>query len=283
MDPEILAGADNEHQESIDSLGDDARRALSIAFSSVAHVAHPLAMTNIPENALFANAAAALACFSLAHQHLRMCLLAVTFGYYESLGSNLRSAYEAAGCGQYLSREPDAAEKWIRRSSSWPRDEVRSRLGDVTRGSAYGRFYGVVSARAHPTAKASMGLVELEDGVATSRLARRAADEDELRGAALWIAGTAVFTCFAIRNANPAGATEPRWLEGVKQIAEDLSRMTGAGSDFSHLEQDWVQGQERWERIVDKLRPSHELDRAMDEEPSSWLRASREAGLDSKS
>ena len=123
-----------------------------------------------------------------------------------------------------------------------------------------------------------MSLVEVSEGAVQGRLARDVAEEEELKAVATWIAATAVFTCFAIRNASPHEATEPRWLASVKQLAEELARIAGiADADFSHLEQDWEEAQRRWQQVIDKLRPSQELDRALQEEPASRLRAVREA------
>ena len=172
MSAQRLDDTDNCHQESLDTLGEPARDALELAFTAVEHVTYPLAMTNIPDTGLFANAVGALACFSRAHQHLRACLLATTFGYYESVGPTLRAAYEAAECGQYLSRNPAAAEKWLKKGTSWPHKEVRHRLGDVSRGPEYGQYYGVVCGHTHPTASAAMSLVEVSEGAVQGRLAR---------------------------------------------------------------------------------------------------------------
>lgn len=279
MDDDLLTAKDNAHLQGLAGLPEAASNALALAGATVAHLMVPLAQTNVPGDALFPNAVAGTACFALAHRTLRASLLLLHFGYYESVAPLLRTAYEAAGCGQYLSRNPEAAQRWIDRSTRWPRTEVRDRLGDVTRGEAYGRYYGFVSALSHPTARASMSSVRLQDQHLRPVLFRDI-DAEELRHAAIWLAGTAVFACFALKNANSDDALEPRWVEGLARLASALTDAAGAeDADWSHLDRNWEADQEAWETIASRLRSNSELGRALDEHPSSWRRA-RQAAAD---
>lgn len=277
MDGDWFTAKDNAHLQGLTDLPEEAADALALAAASVAHLMVPLAQTNVPGHALFPNAVAGTACFGLAHRTLRASLLLLHFGYYESVAPLLRTAYEAAGCGQYLSRNPEAAQRWIDRSTHWPRNEVRDRLGDVTRGEAYGRHYGFISSLSHPTARASMGSVTLEDQHMRPVLFRDI-DAEELRHLAIWLAGTAVFACFALRNANPDGALEPKWLQGLATLASAVADAAGAeDADWSHLHRDWEADQEVWETIIRRLQSNDELERALDEHPASWRRARRAA------
>lgn len=280
MDDDWFTQADNDHLAALSGLGPAAEDALSLATATVAHMLVPLAQTAIPNDALFANAVGGTACFSLAHRHLRACLLLLHFGYYESVPPILRAAYEAAECGQFLSQDPDAADRWVDRRTSWPSKEVRGRLGDLTRGPVYGQFYGVVSALTHPTAKAAMATVAIEGSDLQARVLRPIPDEEQLRLGALYVAATAVFTCHALINANPPDALEPRWRQGVQELSQAVSDAADIEGDWSHLDEDFETAQERWQRIVDRLRPSSELEEALDTHPQSWRRAREDASLD---
>lgn len=271
---------DNEHLEGLASLPSDAGEALALAGATVAHLAIPLSRLAIPSDALFPNAAAGTACFSLSHRLLRASLLLLHFGYYEAVPPLLRSAYEAAECGQLLSKSPEAAERWIGRDTNWPRKEVRERLGDVTRGEEYGRHYGLLSVLSHPTAKSGMWCTELDEDAFRPLLAREVSPRD-IRIGGLWLASVAVFTCFALRNAMPGDSLEPRWVQALGHLAREVSSHAGEeDADWSHLDRDWEASQARWERVTERLQSNKDLERLLDEHPSSWQRAQRDAEED---
>jgi hypothetical protein len=273
VETDWFGAGDNAHQEALGSLPEESGRAMALARASIEHLWYPLAQNRIPEDALFANAVAGTACFGFAHRQLRGCLLLLHFGYYESVAPLLRSAYEAAACGQYLSRNPEAAQRWIDRGS-WPRVEVRGRLGDRTRGEMYRQYYRLVSDLSHPTRRAVMDSVQLTEGDLVPMLFREI-DPEKLRVTALVIASTAGFACFAFQNASPAGAMEPRWLRSLAQLAQATNDAAGTDYDYSHLERDWDAHQMHWEEIASRLRSNIELERALDEHPGSWRRAVR--------
>lgn len=280
MDDDWFTAADNSHLASLSDMTAEAQDALSLAFAATAHVLVPLAKTNIPADGIGANALAGSACFGLAHRHLRAALMLLHYGYYESVPPLLRAAFESAECGQYLSKDPDAADRWVRRPTSWPRKEVRQRLGDLTQQPEYVRGYALMSDRTHPTVKAAVGSVFLDGEHLRVRILRDTPESEPVFFLAVWLAATAVFTCFAMRNASPEGALEPRWLEGVAYFANALNDRVGGVFDLDHLVEDWDREQARWQSIVNALVPNEDLDRLLDEHPQSWRRASRAAGAD---
>lgn len=277
MSDDWFTTADNTHLASLSAMSTEAQDALSLAYAATAHVLIPLEQTNIPADGIGANALAGSACLGLAHRHLRAALLLLHYGYYEGVPPLLRAAFEAAECGQYLSKNPEAADRWVRRPTSWPRKEVRRRLGKVTEQSEYVRGYALMSDRTHPTVKAAGGSVFLDGKHLRVRILRDSPESDPVYFLAVWLTATAVFTCFAMRNANPQGSMEPRWLEGVVYFANALNDCVGGVFDLDHLVEDWDQEQARWESIVDKLIPSDDLDRVLEDHPESWRRARRAA------
>lgn len=278
MSQDWFTQADNAHLAALPGLTEDAGDALSLATATVAYVLIPLSRSAIPSDALFSEAVGGTACFSLAHRHLRACLLLLHFGYYESVAPILRAAYEAAECGQYLSKDSEAADRWVKRTSSWPNKEVRGRLGEATKGSQYGRYYGLVSALTHPTAKAAMATITMDSQHFRPAILRAEPDEAQIKATAISVAATAIFTCFALINANPPDAMEPQWRQGVRDLAQALSDTPGVGADWSHLDEDYGAAQEQWDRIVEQIRPAADLEHTLDTHPHSWRRARRSAG-----
>lgn len=121
-----------------------------------------------------------------------------------------------------------------------------------------------------------MWCIELGKDHLSPRLFRHV-DAEQIRVGAIWLGSVAVFTCFALRNANPGGCMEPRWLQGLSALALEVSQQAGADDqDWTHLDQDWEASQERWRRITAQMRANEELERALDEHLASWRRASRD-------
>lgn len=276
-----FTAADNAHLAALPGLGADAGNAVTLAGATVAQLLVPLGENAISTDALFSNAVGGVACFSLAHRHLRACLLLMHFGYYEGVPPILRAAYEAAECGQYLSKNPDAADRWVSRTTSWPNREVRGRLGETTRGLEYGRYYGVVSALTHPTAKAAMGTILIDSDHMYAEILRAEPDEVRIEVTALCIAATAIFTCFALINANSPDAMKPQWRQGVQELAQSLTDAADVDADWSHLDEDYGAEQEQWERIMKHMRRTADLSEALDTHPKSWRRARKSSGVPS--
>lgn len=237
------------------------------------HFAVPLDQTAIPADALFGNSVGGLACFAFAHRQMRAALLLLHFGFYEAVPPLLRLAFEAAECGQYLSKDPPAADRWFARPTSWPSKPVRSRLGDRTRHGTYGRHYGMLSELSHPTARAGMSSVELDEYALRPSGPRTRPDPERVQHLALVLASTAIFGCFAFINASPKASTEPAWRRRLKRMAGDLLRVAGADGDTDHLAEDWETAQTRWERVAHRMQDHGDLERALNEHPASWRRA----------
>lgn len=273
---------EKNHLDELTNLPEAATDALSVAADAVEQLRAPLTQTAIPDDALFANAIAGAACFGLAHQHLRAALLLLRSGAYEAVPVLLRAAFEAAECGQYVSKDPGAAEKWIERPTSWPSKEVRSRLGDRTRHGPYGPHYGMLSTLSHPTARAGMSAVELDADALRVSDPRADPEPETVHGLAVFVASTAVFACFAFINANPEGATDPRWRRTLKRLTDRLVALAGSDWDTAHLEEDWDAAHAEWQRITRHIRSPDELDAALAEHPASWHRAMRAAATASE-
>lgn len=178
---EVSTEPENEHLTELGSLPRKAAEALALASETLTHFEVALDLTAIPSDALFANSVGGVACFAVAHRQMRAALLLLHFGAYEAVPPVLRLAFEAAECGQYLAKDPPAADRWFERPTSWPSKPVRSRLGDHTRQEPYGRHYGTLSELSHPTARAGMWAIRLEEDVLRPSAPRTSPDPEQLR------------------------------------------------------------------------------------------------------
>lgn len=114
-----------------------------------------------PTEVTFVNDLAAVACFTRLYRQIRAATLMVAFGYYSEVPTVLRGAYEAGALGRYLAKEPEKAEKWLKKGSWIPDREVRKWFGDEDR--MYASWYKFYSQRAHPTAKSCIPLLNLAE------------------------------------------------------------------------------------------------------------------------
>lgn len=68
-------------------------------------------------------------------------------------------------------------------------------------------------------------------------------DLESLLESARMISATAIFACFALRNAAAGeGALPPSWRQDLKEVAEKV-----IGTSLPHLERDWYEEQKRYD------------------------------------
>lgn len=226
-----------------------------------------------PTEDTFINDLAAAACFTRVYRQIRAATLMVVFGYYSEVPTVLRGAYEAGALGRYLAKEPQKAEKWLKKGSWIPDREVRKWFGDGDR--MYAAWYKFYSERAHPTAKSCIPLLDLaEDGSTYSISFTTQKNEESLKDCLLEIAWTSMWACFALqRAASRVDVLPPAWRREVDDFAIRLGALfeehTGQPVDFSHLERDWAKEERRWNAFIEQLPDAAETDRALSEHPMS--------------
>jgi hypothetical protein len=135
-------------------------------------------MPPLTPESTFANVLRGQACLHLAQRQLRAAVHLLLFGYYSEVRCLLRASYEAAGLGRRLAKEPDKAERWLRKMSWFPDREVRVWLREAGRvtddqHAEFGRFYGRLSRWAHPTALSALSTAEMTDESITFGLVTR--------------------------------------------------------------------------------------------------------------
>src|SRR5215467_11744278 len=79
-----------------------------------------------PWHDVFPNDLSATACFGRAYRQLRAAVTLLMSGYYTEARVILRSTYECAAAARMLAKDPQRAEKWLRKERWFPDREVRS-------------------------------------------------------------------------------------------------------------------------------------------------------------
>lgn len=268
MDQDWYAGGDDEHLAAATSAGTPSPAVLQV-IRALNLLAWGLESAPQPWSVTFPNDFAALVCFTRAFRQIRAASLLCHFGYYTEVGAVLRGVYEAAGLGRLLAKEPERAERWLRDGTWFPDREVRAWLiefrSDQKAASPYASFYKQLSQIAHPVAKSCLPLVDFEVAVPRMMLQTRF-DQEAFDLHLREIAATALFTCFAFRNASvDEERLPPNWRQELYELAEEVS-----GRDLPHLAREWDREDARFRALVERIRRANELDEALDAEPSSW-------------
>jgi len=192
------------------------------------------------------------------------------FGYYSEVRCLLRASYESAGLGRMLAKEPDKAERWLRKMSWFPDREVRAWLrqaGQVTddQHADFGRFYGRLSGWAHPTALSALQTAEMTDDSITFGLVTRP-DLAHARTLLDEIAATAIFCAFALRNAAVSEqALDPAWRRDLYAAMEDLT-----GQVQPHLQRQWDLERAHYDRLAKRTRDLAHLEDELRSNRRSW-------------
>jgi hypothetical protein len=218
---------------------------------------------------------AARACFVRALRQIRAASMLAMFGYYSEIGLVLRGAYESAGLGRVLAKDPQKAERWLKKGQWFPEAEVRAwlRAGGMNSESLndYTVGYQQLSSWAHPTAASCLRLVEIAPSGPSLRL-RTYFDEEYLRHWIREITATAVFASFAVRNAAVSETViDPRWRQDLYELAETVFERT-----LPHLHRDWEVERELHARYRRRVLPVAGIDERLDADPRSWRNISRD-------
>jgi hypothetical protein len=227
-------------------------------------------MPPLTPESTFANVLGGQACLHLAQRQLRAAVHLLLFGYYSEVRCLLRASYEAAGLGRMLAKEPDKAERWLRKMSWFPDREVRAWLKEAGRvtddqHADFGRFYGRLSSWAHPTALSALLTAEMTDESITFGLVTRP-NLAHARTLLDEIAATAIFCAFALRNAAVSEqALDPEWRRDLYAAMEDLT-----GQVQPHLQRDWDLERAQYDRLAERTRDVAELDDELRSNPRGW-------------
>jgi hypothetical protein len=229
------------------------------------------------------NDVSAMACLARAYRQLRGSVHLLMFGYYGEVKVLLRATYECAALARMLAKDPHRADKWIRKQTWFPDREVRAWWASVQGDSKseemlslYAQAYRVMSSWAHPTLMSCAPLVQPDDAEPQRPGLRldTAFNEDAWASTIAEISGTALFSCFALRNsAVDEKAIDPAWRQRLYEIAKDIS-----DKDMSHLERDWREEQEEYERLQDKINSVSEMDARLESDPLSWRNLNKSGG-----
>jgi len=90
---------------------------------------------------------------------------------------------------------------------------------------------------------------------------------EAFRACAADIGNSAVFACFALRNAAVnERAIDPRWRAAVYDLAREINE-----SDMPHLERNWEEEQAEYQRLQLRVQAAAGLKEALREDPRSWV------------
>jgi hypothetical protein len=217
----------------------------------------------------FPNDLAGSICLVRAYRQLRAAVQLTVTGYYSEVGVLLRAAYESAGAGRMLAKDPELSSRWLLKQEWFPEKQVRQwitgRIVDKEQARGFATHYRHLSASAHPTAKSCLGMLVPNDDGPRYRLMSEF-DPQSLSMAVRMISGTAIFACFALRNgAAGEGALHPEWRRELQEVAEKVLAVA-----LPHLDRDWSEEHNRYTRVVGQVRELSELDSELEHNPGSW-------------
>ncbi len=237
-------------------------------------------MPPLTPESTFANVLGGQACLHLAQRQLRAAVHLLLFGYYSEVRCLLRASYESAGLGRMLAKEPDKAERWLRKMSWFPDREVRAWLKETGRVTGdqhadFGRFYGRLSKLGPPNS-----LVRAAHGGNDRRehhlRPRDAAQLGTCRTLLDELAATAIFCAFALRNAAVSEqALDPEWRRDLYAAMEDLT-----GQVQPHLQRDWDLERAQYDRLAERTRDVVELGDELRSNPRAWHNLSTDETVD---
>jgi hypothetical protein len=236
---------------------------------ALAMLAFVLTAGPAPLDKTFPNDLASIACFGRAFRSLQAALMNALFGYTSEVPTLVRSAYEAASLGRFLAKEPVRAEQWIQEGSWVPDREVRRWIGEGA--PLYAIFYKEFSRLAHPTARACLPLLRIEDerySVILEPIFDEAAFTDIMHGVAL----CGLFVLFAVRNAVVhEDVLPPNWRRDLAELAQSLE----PEGDWLHLERNWEREEAKYQELQARIHRAADLADALDREPGSFRNLSR--------
>ncbi|MFF0428992.1 hypothetical protein ACFYUJ_31940 [Streptomyces sp. NPDC004520] len=207
-----------------------------------------------PFDETFENDLAAAVTLARSYRQLQGAWVVATHGLLAEALNLLRSVYESAGLARTLAKDPKLADQWIREGKWFPDVRVRQWLSDVRGDSTeevdkYRHFYVEASAWAHPTAESCMNQISVEEDHFFLN-PEITFDEAEARRIVGLIASTALFACFAFRNAVvDERAIDPSWRKDMYELAREMS-----GDSMPHLDRDWDAEHAHYDAVMANLR-----------------------------
>lgn len=229
---------------------------------------------------LYANSLGAQACFQSAFRGLRACGYLLSLGFYGEVRGLLRSVYESASLGRMLAKEPETADRWLRKREWIPDARVKrwqQDMGGITEDEykLFSREYARLSAWAHPTATSTLWALEGDDEHIELPLDVDF-QESIVSNLCREITMAAFFSSFAFRNAAVDEAVlDPDWR---KALYDSFRQFTNA--DAPHLERDWVEEGTRFNRMKERLRATEDLESELQIDPRSYKNITEEPGKD---
>lgn len=217
------------------------------------------------------NELAASACLTRAFDDIRAALRLAQGGHYAASRTVLRSSFESATTARMLAMEPELADRWFRKGEWFPDKEVRA-WADY-KDDEYRAFYRSLSADAHPTAAANLRFLDVGGRTYAPLLSVRF-DRRRFEDLMSEITASALLLAFATRNcmASP-DALPPDWYRDLKKLAEEVA----PDESFDHLERDWSDEQDRWERVQDQILGPEDLQKLLSEHPNSMTNIKKRA------
>jgi hypothetical protein len=225
--------------------------------------------------AVYPNDFAAVACLARALRQLRAACTLMMWGYCAEAYVLLRAAYESSGLGRMLAKDPDRAEDWLRKELWFPDREVRKWFagsGSNSTGTpeevhnTYSTVYREMSARSHPTAVTCVSALRIDESGPAPQL-ETVFDDEEFSACASAIASTALFACFALRNAAvDEEVLDPQWRQAVYELAQEIFNR-----DMAHLDRDWAEERRQYEQLQARVQSAANLTEKLRRDPRSWV------------
>ena len=230
-----------------------------------------IALTPRPQwTDMFPNDLAGLACHARSYRDLRAAVTLLTYGYYGQARAVLRGVYESATIGRKLAKEPELAEKWIRRRSQFQDKEVRrwavdSGLISEADDKTYAQMYQYLGRWAHSTLDSCRSYIKTGE----SRLVLQVAtefDSELFFTLVAEIASMAIFCCFAVRNsAVDERAIDAGWRQRLSELSPEILQR-----DMEHLERDWEYEKQQYADLRGRVQAADRLHEHLRAHPASW-------------
>lgn len=223
-----------------------------------------------PFEETFENDLAATVALARSYRQLQAAWVVTSHGFLAETRNLLRAVYESAGLARVLAKEPKLAERWIREGKWFPDVRVRQWLSDVRRDSPeevdkYQHFYTEASAWAHPTAESCMGQISVEEDHFYLN-PTITFDEKACQETVALIASTALFACFAFRNAVvDERAIDPTWRKDMYDLAREMSN-----ESMPHLDRDWEAENAHYDAVMANLRDRRYLNGQLRTHPRAY-------------
>jgi hypothetical protein len=223
-----------------------------------------------PFEETFENELAAAVVLARGYRQLQAAWVVTSHGFLAEARNLLRSVYESAGLARVLAKEPKLADEWVREGKWVPDGRVRQWLGDVRHDAPeevgkYQDLYAEASAWAHPTAKSCMCQLSVEEDhfyLSPSI----SFDEEASRGTVALLAATALFACFAFRNAVvDERAIDPAWRKDLYDLAREAS-----ADPMPHLDRDWAAENAHYDAVMANLRDRRYLNGQLRTHPRAY-------------